>query len=159
MKRRAWRIVKRSRIAGAFDGEGARRWGGRWNSPGVAVVYAAEHESLAALELLVHLHTSQLLAAYVSIPVEFDERLVESVDPGKLPEGWRGNPSPAALAAIGDRWAAERRSALLRVPSALVPSETNYLLLPAHPDFRRVEIGKPRSFDFDPRLGRREAGR
>lgn len=148
----AWRIVKASRATAAFDGEGARLNGGRWNSPGVSVVYLAQSQALAALEMLVHLHTSQLLAAYCSIPAAFDDAHVETVDPATLPVGWTGSPAPAALQKVGDLWVAQRRSVVLKHPSAIVPSEWNFLLNPLHPRFGEVAIGEARPFKFDRRL-------
>ena len=148
----SWRIVKSALAAHAFDGQGARLYGGRWNSPGSAVVYTAQSEALAALELLVHLQSSQLLRSYSSISARFDDALVEAVAPSRLPAAWREYPAPAALQELGDRWAAEQRSAVLRVPSAIVPAEVIYLLNPAHRDFASVAIGKPSVFRFDHRL-------
>jgi len=149
---RGFRIVKAAHAATAFDGEGARLYGGRWNTPGTALVYTAESEALAALELLVRLRAPELLASYVSIPADFDDALVEVLGAASLPRGWRRSPPPTALLRIGDRFAATGRKAVLRVPSAVVPRESNYLLNPAHRDFARVAIGRPRSFDLDPRL-------
>jgi RES domain-containing protein len=149
---RAWRIVKVSRASSAFDGEGARLYGGRWNSPGTAVVYAAQSESLAALELLVHLQASHLLMAYCSIPVDYSEALVETVDPDGLSPHWRDYPAPSALQQFGDRWAAEQRSAILRAPSAVIPGEWITIINPRHRDFGRLVIGSPKPFTFDPRL-------
>jgi RES domain-containing protein len=151
----AWRIVKTSRVAAAFDGEGARLYGGRWNSPGTAMVYTSESVALAALELLVHLQSSPLLARYSVIPARFDEDLVEPVDPASLPRGWNAHPAPVRLQEIGDRWVAQGRSAVLRVPSAVVPTERNFLLNPAHTGFAKVEIGAPIAFAFDPRFKQR----
>lgn len=151
--RRAWRIVKSARAGSAFDGEGARLHGGRWNSPGTPLVYTAQSESLAALELLVHLQSSPLLTSYCTIPVDFDDALVEAVAPESLPPDWRDHPAPSALQRIGDVWAAEKRSAVLQAPSAIVPSELNFVLNPRHPDFARIAVGRPRVFQFDSRLG------
>ena len=78
MKRRAWRIVKAKHAATAFDGEGARLFGGRWNSPGTRMIYTSATLSLAALESLVHL-SPPVLFKYVAIPVEFDESLIETL--------------------------------------------------------------------------------
>lgn len=125
--------------------------GGRWNSVGVRVVYASATLSLALVETLVHL-PSGILPAYCATRCEIDESLVEVVDPGALPSVWKGYPPPRESQAIGDRWVAEARSAALRVPSVIVPSEFNYVLNPAHPDFARIEIGKPLPFPFDARL-------
>lgn len=148
----AWRIVKARHAARAFAGDGARLYGGRWNSPGVAVVYLASTRSLAALEVLVHVDRSQLLAAFVLISCSFEERLVRRLARRELPRRWRQLPSPSRLAALGDRWVREAQSAVLAVPSAIIEGETNFLLNPGHPDSRHLTIGKPQRFDFDERL-------
>jgi RES domain-containing protein len=147
-----WRIVK-SRLAGmAFDGEGARLYGGRWNSPGTRMVYISASVSLAVLEVLVHLQDASLLSSYSLIPARFDEALVERLDRSRLPDGWRSYPAPNELQRIGDAWARSQRSAVLEVPSAVVERESNYLLSPAHPDFSSIVIGEPEPFTFDERL-------
>ena len=148
----AWRIFKPRHGRTAFTGEGARLYGGRWNSPGVAVVYTSQGLALAALEMLVHLHSEQVLERYRVAPVTFDSELVRDVDRARLPRNWRADPAPARLRAVGDRWVAGNESAVLRVPSAVVEGEFNFLLNPAHPDFARLVIGRPRAFRFDPRL-------
>jgi RES domain-containing protein len=150
----AWRIVKRRLASTAFTGEGARRYGGRWNSPGVAMVYTAESQSLAVLEMAVHLDSSGLLDRYVVIEVGIDESLVETVQPSELPRNWRDDPPPMKLRQLGDRWIAERASAALQVPSVLIPAEHNFLLNPRHSDFARLVVGKPLAFRFDRRLAR-----
>jgi RES domain-containing protein len=148
----AWRIVKRKWVWAAFRGEGARRYGGRWNSKGVAVIYLAESQSLAALELLAHLESSQLLMHYRAIPVEFDARLILHVELRSLPKNWQAYPAPPELKAIGDGWVASGEFAVLQVPSVMVPAESNFLLNPHHADFRKLRIGKSVRFQFDPRL-------
>ena len=148
----AWRIVKKRYAARAFDGEGARRFGGRWNSPGVSAVYVASSRSLATLEMAVHVDPSALLASFVLIPCEFEARLVTAVDRSALPARWRRDPSPPELAAIGDAWVKQARSAVLAVPSAIIEEESNFLLNPAHPEFSQIKIGEPRDFEFDERL-------
>src|SRR5205814_1091186 len=85
VKIRAWRIFKPRHGASAFTGEGARRYGGRWNSKGVAVVYTAASCSLAALEMLVHLQNQQILKKYLVAEVSFDSRQVTRVDSARLP--------------------------------------------------------------------------
>lgn len=147
---RSWRIVKARHAANAFDGEGARLLGGRWNSPGTRVIYTSESAALAALEMLVHVSRFMSLTAYVVISCDFDEKLVSDV--GKLPPNWRKFPAPAELQAIGDAWVQSARSAVLRVPSTIVPSESNYLLNPAHDTFSKIKIGKPERFELDVRL-------
>jgi RES domain-containing protein len=148
----AWRIFQPRHAGAAFTGAGARLYGGRRNSKGVAVVYTSQSLALAALELLVHLHAAQILERYRVTPVTFDPELVRDVDRAQLPRNWRADPAPARLRAIGDRWVAGNESAVLCVPSAVIETEFNFLLNPAHADFARLVIGKSRPFRFDPRL-------
>lgn len=147
----AWRLTKTKYLPTAWDGEGAKKAGGRWNSPGVAVVYVSASLSLALVEILVHL-SAEILPAYSAVPVDFDESLVTVVAPARLPREWKDNPPPPATQAIGDEWVANGTSAALRVPSVIVPGEWNFILNPAHRDFGRIRIGAPTPFPFDPRL-------
>ena len=148
---RAWRIVREDHGYTAFDGEGAWRFGGRWNSRGTRTVYTSATLSLAALETLVHLNPP-VAFKYVAIPIEFDEALVETFATSDLPADWNEEPPPPSTAEIGDRWVKESRSAVLELPSVIIPAEPNYLLNLAHSDFKRIRIGKPTPFSFDPRL-------
>lgn len=152
---RAWRIVKARYAAAAFDGEGARLHGGRWNSPGTPMVYTADSPALAALELLVGLDDAAFLPGFVLRTVEIPESEVEALDPARLPANWQANPAPRALPRIGDDWVRAGRSVALRVPSAVVPQQTNLLLNPRHPDFTALRFGVPESFRLDTRLLRR----
>jgi len=149
MKRKAWRIVRDKRSATAFDGEGAARVGGRWNLPGTPVVYTSEHRSLAALETLIHLNPL-IPFSYVIFEVSFDENWVETVPPPR--KSWRTYPPGSVTQSIGSRWVKENRSAILRVPSVVIPEEFNLLLNPRPPDFRKIVISAPAPFRFDPRL-------
>jgi RES domain-containing protein len=153
--RTAWRLIKTKYLSHAFDGEGARVFGGRWNSPGRRVTYVSESQSLAALEVLVHLQDTSVLPSYSVIRVTFDEALVTAVDPAALPKPWRRSPPSSGVQAIGDAWLDGASSAVLEVPSAVVDGERNYLINPAHPDFHRVVIDPPVRFEFDSRLLRR----
>lgn len=148
----AWRLCAAKYAATAYDGAGARRYGGRWSPPGVPMVYTSESRALAAMEVLVNVDEPArlFLHAWVVIPAEIPP---ESIDkPARFPESWREVPHTIETANFGAAWAREQRSAALRVPSAVVPGEFNYLLNPAHPDFARVKIGKAEPFSFDPRL-------
>jgi RES domain-containing protein len=150
----AWRITKRKHAKTAFTGAGARKYGGRWNSPGVALVYTAQNQALAVLEMLVHLENTELLAKYILLGVEINESFIQELDRSRLPKNWRDDPAPSRLRSLGDEWAQSQASAALRVPSTLVPAEDNLLLNPLHPDFKKMKIGPPVSFRFDLRLGR-----
>lgn len=148
----AWRIVKRRFAERAFDGEGARLFGGRWNSPGVPVIYVSSTRALAVLEMAVHLDRATLLSSFVLVPCEFAARLATHVAGAQLPPQWRRNPPLPDLARIGDGWVRSASSAVLAVPSAIIPEELNFLLNPAHPDFAEISIGQPHDFEFDRRL-------
>jgi hypothetical protein len=106
--------------------------------------------SLAILEWRANL-TQWPAPPSVIIEIEFDASLVWS--PTKLPAGWKRWPYPITNAAVGDNWVRSGRSAVLELPSAVVPEEFNYILNPAHPDFGKISIGKPRVFKADPHLG------
>lgn len=150
----AWRLVRPAfgRAADAFSGEGARRYGGRWNSVGRAVVYTSAHLSLAALETLAHADRRRFERDLVAFEVRVPSDLVATLDDADVPEGWRARPDAPAARAIGDAWLAARSHVALSVPSVLVPQERNLLLDPAHPRFDAVRIGAPVAFRFDDRL-------
>jgi RES domain-containing protein len=151
----AWRITKRKHARSAFTGEGARLYGGRWNSPGTEIIYTAESQSLAVLEILVHLDSPELLKKYVLFQVAIDESYILDIDAAALPRNWRAEPAPARVQKIADDWASNSTSAVLRVPSTLVPGESNFLLNPRHVDFRKLEIGAVVPFQLDRRLADR----
>lgn len=149
----AYRICQRRLARKAFDGEGERLYGGRWNSPGTRLVYVSSSAALAQLEMLVHLESDEILSArYVLIPVRIPPRCVRTVTADELPRNWRSLVAPRSTRRLGDEWVEAASSVALRVPSAIVPQEWNYLINPAHPDFRRLEIGKAESLSFDKRL-------
>jgi RES domain-containing protein len=116
------------------------------------MVYAAGSQSLAILEMLVHLDSPDLLKRYVLFPIEVEESLVANLDRAVLPKNWKRDPPPFRVQAIGDAWAKSLESVLLSVPSVLVPSESNFLLNPRHPDFSKLSIGKASNFRLDARL-------
>jgi len=149
--RDAWRIVKGKHATTAFDGEGAWRFGGRWNSQGTRVVYTSGSLSLAALETLVHLNPP-VPFRYVAFHIQFDAALVETVSLADLPGEWMEEPPPPSTKTIGDHWVKQARSAVLELPSVIIQTESNFLLNPAHPDFKKIKIGKPAPFAWDPRL-------
>ncbi len=152
---KVWRLCKRRHAA--LDGEGARLAGSRWNSRGTAVVYASDSLSLAALELLVHCDPALLPDDLVAIAIEIPDGLARRrIEIAELPRSWRRHPAPESLARMGDLWAKEMPSAVLSVPSAVVPGERNVLLNPQHPDFGRIRVGRLERFALDARLaGRR----
>jgi len=134
-----------------LDGEGARRVGGRWNSAGLAVVYMAQSVALAVLENLVHMSREDFPSNYVCVAATIPDG-VQTLSEAQL----RTRPELRTLNAreLGDRWIQSCESAVLQVPSVIVPSEHNYLLNPAHPEFAAIVTEPPALFHFDPRLCR-----
>jgi RES domain-containing protein len=148
-----WRITPRRHAAQAFDGEGARRFGGRWNRPGTAVVYASESLSLAALEYFVQLDPDtapeDLVVFEVELPPDVTVRTIELTE---LPPNWRTYPAPESLQELGSAWVRAGETATLSVPSAVIPRERNLLLNPAHPQLAALRVLTPEPFSFDPRM-------
>jgi RES domain-containing protein len=151
-KTTAWRITSEKYAETAFSGEGAKEYGGRFNSPGTPVVYTSESISLATLELLAKAGRRQRLSGRVVLPVTFGEHSVIAYDKSDLPDGFGERPYGPASQQVGDDWVQSEESLVLRVPSVVVPAEYNYLINPGHPEFEELEIGEPRPLDRDPRL-------
>ena len=154
MNTKAFRIIKKTQLPHAFDGEGARLYGGRWNSKGRPTVYCADSRALAALEVMVHLSSSLFQLDFLIIELEFDSKLVEKIRRDDLPRAWRGAQPTLVTQQIGNQWLKTGSSLALDVPSSIIPEESNYLLNPQHPDFLSICIGKPQPFCFDLRLKR-----
>ncbi len=149
-----WHLVTRRYVDTAFSGEGARLYGGRWNRKGTPMVYTAGSQSLAMLEMLVQ--DEPLRANYVVIPATLPDSLeIERIDPAQLPADWCDLATREQLQALGTAWARRRSSAVLAVPSAVIPMETNYLLNPLHPAYPEIEIGTAETFITDLRLVKR----
>lgn len=149
-----WRLLTARFAQSAFSGEGARLYGGRWNRKGTPMVYTAGSQSLAMLEMLVQ--DEPLRARYVMVPATLPKNLrIERVTPDRLPSDWRDIGAREQLQAIGTNWARSRTSAVLAVPSVVIPTEMNYLLNPLHPAFARIAISKPEAFVTDLRLIRK----
>lgn len=147
----AYRIVSPKWARSALSGEGARLYGGRWNSPGRPMVYLSSTRALAALELLVHL------------PDPLSRRLPRTIVavhiPGELvggrfwtTDGWREAPPGRASTDQGDDWLETLSKAVVRAPSALIPEEENLLLNPLHPDFSKITITGLSDFSYDGRF-------
>jgi RES domain-containing protein len=147
-----WRLCSRKFAVSAFSGEGARLYGGRWSPPGIAAVYCSESRALAALEVLAHIEDTADFAAIPWVARSIELPVAEIEKPSRVPASWRQFPYIAATQRFGDDWLRTARAVALRLPSAIIPGEFNYLLNPAHPSFPKLRIGKPSPFRFDPRL-------
>jgi RES domain-containing protein len=147
MARRVYRVCRS--IHRRLDGFGAKLAGGRWNSQGHAVVYMAESVSLAVLENLVHMSREDFPVGYVCIGASIPDHLA-ILEESDLRQGF----PTLSTANLGDLWIESLASAVLRVRSAVVFAEYNYLLNPAHPQFREITVEETAPFTFDGRLFR-----
>lgn len=154
-----YRITKERYRDQVFAGLGGLHAYGRWTPRGQPVVYASQSISLAVLEYALNYKRHGWLPASVLaralIPAEVR---IKSVPASVLPDNWRDPDPPIALREIGEHWLRRAETVCLQVPSAIVPDESNYLLNPAHPDFRRLTIGAAEPFQFDRRLARERKG-
>lgn len=152
-----WRVTRKAHADQPLSGEGAHRYGGRWNHVGTAVVYTSESLSLAVLEYLVNLPISDLPDDLVSIQIQIPDALPRTeIFIEDLSDNWRAFPAIDELKDIGTDWAQEAKTAILSVPSVVIPSEVNYLTNPAHEENRSIEIVSIEPFALDARLYRSE---
>lgn len=150
---KAYRLVKRKFSSSAFNGEGALRFGGQWNSKGQICVYAADSPALAILEVMVHVAKDELMKAYELIEISFSKDLALIADQESLPWSWRMKPATQETADFGDAWIESGASLALAVPSIIVPISWNYLLNNEHPAFANmVKEAKTVPFEFNGRL-------
>jgi RES domain-containing protein len=148
----AWRLVREARSLDAFSGKGARLYGGRWNPQGLPATYLSATRSLAALEVLVH-QTEQLPSGrFLFFEVRFPEEFVQTISKHGLAADWRSYPPSNSTLEASRRWLKDLASPVLRVPSILIPEESNYLLNPEHPRADEIEIAGPKPFTYDPRF-------
>ena len=146
-----WRLCRAAHAANAFSGEGARRFGGRWNSRGVPTVYCSQSLALAGIELFVHLEPGQAPDDLVAISATLPEgEPARTIEPAQLADEWWTDLT--ATHALGDAWMREGSSLALRVPSVPIRPEWNVLLNPQHPRMNEVRIDPPQPFVFDARM-------
>jgi len=139
-----------------LSGAGPRRYGGRWNHKGTAVIYAAESRSLATLEYLVHVPLPyEPLGLSVATLIVPDGASVHELRSSELPVDWNRFPAPSSLADLGSEWVRGNASLLLRVPSAVVDDEFNLVINPGHPEMAEVQVEDVTTYAFDERLLRR----
>jgi RES domain-containing protein len=149
---RVYRIAKK-RFVSDLSGEGARLYGGRWNRKGSSLLYTSESRALAIVEFLVHLSPSivpkDVCLAEIEVP---NAAKIRQVEIEGLPRDWASYPAPMALCEMTEEWIRRGRELLLRVPSAVVRDEWNFLVNPGHPSFEGVKIVSIQEHVLDPRL-------
>ena len=155
-----WRILRAAHArtgVQAFDGQGASKKGGRWNSIGIRIAYGSTTVALAVLEYLVGFSDRSLVPTdLVVVGAAIPDGAVEDAT-ANVPADWRTIPAPPSCAAFGDRWAGEMRSLALIVPSVVISSqsmlrERNVLLNPLHPRIGEVSYDRPQRIRLDERL-------
>lgn len=125
----------------------------RWNSRGQFVIYTAATRALACLENVVHRGSEGLSSTFRVMVIDIPDTVrIETIDPQMLPEDWIDYQQYKTCQPLGGEWLNSNRSAVLRVPSAIIPNEWNYLLNPAHPDFSGIRLLQTEPFIFDPRI-------
>lgn len=147
-----FRLTK-EKYAGVLSGVGAAKFGNRWNSKGVEMVYTSVSRALAVTEILVHLPTGLIPDDVVMLRVEVPDDLpVKVLNEKALPSNWNMFPHVIATQVLGDKFVFENRFAVMKVPSVVVPGDFNFLLNPNHVDFNRIKILSKEPFGFDTRL-------
>ncbi len=149
---KVFRLTK-AKYAGELSGIGAAKFGNRWNSKGIEMIYTAGCRALAVTEILVHLPTGlipkDMMMLQINIP---DDMNMQVLDTKILPQDWHVFPPRVATQQLGDAFVLKNRYTVLKVPSAVVKGDFNYLLNPNHPDFERIKIISQEPFGFDVRL-------
>jgi RES domain-containing protein len=146
-----YRIVK-CNYADDLSGTGARLYGGRWSSEGRPAIYLASSRSLAVLEVLVHLPPLMIPNDYCLVEIEIPDNSITLIATHQLPVNWKDISPPVVLRQTGDEFLKKQANLLMKMPSAIVPAEFNYLLNTRHPDMKKVKVLKTQPFDFDVRL-------
>jgi len=150
---RVYRVSRKAFANAPLDGEGAYRYGGRWSNVGTRLAYTSEHQSLAMLEYFVHLEADDAPPDLVLVTAEVPSNLSSTnIHAKELCSGWRESPASAELARIGDEFAEKAEHCILIVPSALAPSENNWLINPRHLDFRTISVFSIESLRYDARM-------
>ena len=142
--------IASTRFTNQLNGEGAFRFGGRWNSKGTRVVYTSESIALAMLELIVHSDGLPIRADMELLTISIPDKLIEKLE--TLPDQWNQVPAHNDSRLIGDAFVAEQRNLSLSVPSVVVPESRNYIINPMHPKMNQVKIVARRPFVFDGRI-------
>ena len=150
-----YRLTKRRHQREVFSGVGGLHASGRWTPRGHRVIYTSGSIALAVLEYtLNYKHRGWVPASVLASAQWPDDLKVETVATDRLPKNWSDAEAPLALQDVGRVWLERLETAVLQVPSAVVVEEWNFLLNPAHPDFRRLRLSPPRPYSFDRRLAR-----
>ncbi len=145
--------LSRKKFTNHLSGIGASMYGARWNPMGVEIVYTAESRALALAEIAVHLSVAMVSDDYLMLSIEIPDQLsVYEPDTGILPDGWDEFPYNEATQIIGSDFVSLNKACVMKVPSAVVKGDYNYLINPYHPQFKEIRIKEIKEFRIDRRL-------
>lgn len=145
--------LSRRKYAQVLNGKGAAKYGNRWNSKGVEMIYSAESRALAMAEVVVHLTLASLPSDFVMVTFEIPDILkMETINIAELLHGWRSFPDPRSTQKIGDAFIESKTAAVLKVPSAVVKGDFNFLMNPSHTEWDKIKVVDVSEFLFDRRL-------
>ncbi len=144
--------LSREKYKDDLSGRGAEISGGRWNSIGVALLYTGENRALCTTEIAVHIPLGITPQDYYMITIELPKAKIEEIAIKDLPKNWKTFPHQQFTKKYGDDFVKRNKSLILKVPSAVVQGEYNYLINPRHKKFKAVKIVKTEPFEFDKRL-------
>lgn len=146
----------RKQYADDLSGKGSEMSGGRWNSKGIAALYTSCSRALCTVEIVVHIPAGIIPKDYEMVAIEFpDDAVVKIIQPKDLPNTWNNNPITTHTQRIGNAFLSEQKALVLKVPSAIVKDEWNYIINPRHKDFHKIKIVNTEPFAFDTRLFKR----
>ncbi len=149
---RVWRITQKKYASDAFSGEGARLYGGRFNSAGYPAVYTSGSLSLALLESLAQTNDREFFSSCVYVYADIPESIIQEYKTEMLPDGWDAIPCEPVSQQFGDEWLSAAKFAVLKVPSAVLSVEWNYVINPKHPDFSKISFAEEGELPLDERL-------
>ncbi|QLG45413.1 RES family NAD+ phosphorylase [Costertonia aggregata] len=136
-----------------LSGKGAERYGGRWNTKGMRMVYTSDSRALAKLEVAVHVSLNRLPRNYYMVTINIPDRLISTYESSMLKgKNWKNNPPIKFTQSEGDGFLRNKEGLALRVPSAVVQGDYNILINPEHPDIKKTSVLQVEKFDFDIRL-------
>ncbi|WP_445748805.1 RES family NAD+ phosphorylase [Polaribacter sp.] len=145
--------LSKKKYAEEFNGKGASKSGNRWNSKGTEIIYTAESRALAMAEILVHLSLATLPKDFVMMTIHIPDSInIKEINPKTLPKNWNHHPPNSRTQKIGDAFIDSRDFCILKVPSAVVQGDFNYLINPFHKDFKKIKISEITDFPFDERI-------
>ncbi|PHR91142.1 MAG: RES superfamily protein [Leeuwenhoekiella sp.] len=145
--------LSREKYADSLSGKGAALRGARWNSKGVEILYTAQSRALALAEIAVHLSLSALPKNFIMLEIEIPDSLaIKTLPASELPEFWNDFPYNLNTQQFGDQFISDGKFAILKVPSAVVQGDFNYLINLNHPDAKDIKIQSQTHFPLDKRL-------